>query len=203
MSVRCGSSNRDGQREPGGQRPEPNRKERRPAVGKRVHGALYVHRDAVPLLDEQQRKAITAAGEIAAAAVAGRPGAGADEWNVIKLEPARPERVTLLVYPRFAETAFPALLESIAVDLAKRSVAVRSFRHSSNPPILHRKELLLPPEHPDRPRFAALTTALEAFGLFADSRRIGLRKRWEELLAMHGIEIVGHEVCRSDRGPCP
>lgn len=48
------------------------------------------------------------------------------------------------------------------------AVSYRSFRLSSNPPILHCKELLLPPGYPWVSEFASLSAALEAKGLFVD-----------------------------------
>jgi DNA phosphorothioation-associated putative methyltransferase len=162
-----------------------------PDVGKRVHGALYLHREAVALLDDQARETLAVAQRLA----------GEPAWNVIKLEPARPHRVTLLLYEDFAAADFPALLASTTVDLARRRVSPRDFRRSVNPPILHRKELLLSPDHPDRARFAALTTVLEARGLFADSARIGFRRDWQERLAAAGVVIVDHMLSAEAAAP--
>ncbi|MBI2568682.1 MAG: hypothetical protein HYV63_16800 [Candidatus Schekmanbacteria bacterium] len=38
-----------------------------PHAGKQIRGALYLHRDAVPALDDERRRAIATAGEIAGA----------------------------------------------------------------------------------------------------------------------------------------
>jgi DNA phosphorothioation-associated putative methyltransferase len=160
-------------------------------VGKRVHGALYLHRDSAALLDDQARETLTAAKRLA-----GEPG-----WNVVKLEPARPHRVTLLLYEDFAVAAFPALLASTTVDLARDRVSRRDFRKSVNPPILHRKELLLAADHADRPRFAALTAALEDRGLFADSARIGFWRDWQDRLAAAGIAVTDHTLSASGAAP--
>jgi DNA phosphorothioation-associated putative methyltransferase len=160
---------------------------RRPEVGKRVHGALYLHRDALPSLDGGYRKRVEAACEIA--------GEEGGAWNVVKFEKARPHRVTLLVYEPFEEAAFPALLQSFTIDLSKRRVTKRSFRGSANPPILHRKELLIPTEHPNRRRFTELTAALEARGLFDDPRKIGFKKSWDDRLRLHGVKVVGSDIC--------
>ncbi|MDD5391703.1 MAG: DNA phosphorothioation-associated putative methyltransferase [Thiothrix sp.] len=70
--------------------------------------------------------------------------------------------------------------------------------YNNNPPILHRKELLLPPDHPDIPKFAALTKQLEDAGLFKDSRKIGYKKQWEERLRNAGYKVVDHQLVRLD-----
>jgi hypothetical protein len=84
-----------------------------------------------------------------AADVAGRP-----EWNVAKVES---KAVSLLLYEAFESAAFPALQASVRVNLSNGSVARTDYSGRYNPPILHRKELLLRPDDPQRPAFAALT----------------------------------------------
>ncbi len=65
---------------------------------------------------------------------------------------------------------------------------------SLNPPILHRKELLLPADHPRRAEYAALTQACESIGLFDEPTRIGYRRQWEQLLRDKGYRVVGHQL---------
>ncbi len=153
-------------------------------VGKRVHGAWYLHRDALEVLEPPDRarldQAVSLAGDI--------------QWNVVRLDTARTHRVTLLDYEPFQEVAFPALLESVTVDLDVGRVTRRRFRTSGNPPILHRKELLLPLDHPDRPRFEALTRALEARGLFENPRAIGHRRSWAARLEAAGVVVDDHAL---------
>ena len=62
----------------------------------------------------------------------------------------------------------------------KDEKSVVLFDLSKNPPILHRKELLLPSDHPQVPTFAALTQQLESLSFFQDARRIGLLREWQE-----------------------
>ncbi|TVQ96446.1 MAG: hypothetical protein EA399_15865, partial [Desulfovibrionales bacterium] len=69
---------------------------------------------------------------------------------------------------------------------------LRDSTRQPNPPILHRKELLLPLDDPRREEFARLTEALEADGLFKNTKRIGYRRQWEVLLAEKGWSIAGH-----------
>ncbi|WP_051390333.1 DNA phosphorothioation-associated putative methyltransferase [Bradyrhizobium sp. Ec3.3] len=112
-------------------------------------------------------------------------------WNVVRIEP---DKIALLEYDDFDNEHFPALRRSLLVDLESRESKVRDFSTSPNPPILHRKELLLPTEDPRRAKFAALTAALDALGMFADSHKIGLRKAWQQRLEGAGIVIRNHQI---------
>jgi len=114
------------------------------------------------------------------------------DFNVIKL--GREGTISLLDYPGFFDEAFPVLKRYWTVDLARGTFRFRCYDGSLNPPILHRKELLLPKDHPSVPAFSALTLAAEQIGLFDDPRRIGFLRTWENLLALRGYKVVGHEL---------
>ena len=73
-------------------------------------------------------------------------------------------------------------------------MSYRTYADSLNPPILHRKELLLPEDDPRREVSAALTVACESVGLFDDSRRIGYLRQWEHLVRERGYRIVDHQL---------
>jgi DNA phosphorothioation-associated putative methyltransferase len=154
-------------------------------VGKRVRDALYVHRDALIEIDASVRRAV----EEAAAIV------GSFHWNVTRIEPGR---IALLEYDDFEAEPFPALRRSALVDLAGRSSKIRDFSSSANPPILHRKELLLPSAHPRRSAYAALTAELDRLNLFVDNHKIGLRTAWQLRLDEAGIVIRNHAVVPAD-----
>jgi DNA phosphorothioation-associated putative methyltransferase len=94
----------------------------------------------------------------------------------------------------FFEDPFPKLTTACLVDLIGKKVRRTNFTARDNAPILHRKELLLAAEHPQRSRFSALTEALEKKGLFRDNQRIGYQKQWEDRLACHGIRIIDHAI---------
>ena len=154
----------------------------RASVGKQVGGALYVHHSAVSrLLPEQSRLIVAAAEHVPQG-----------DWNVAKIDLADDRAVSLLDYEDFAEHAFPALRQSRRVDLNTGVVTVR--RYEKNPPILHRKELLLPPDAPRRDVYVALTRELERRGLFVDMTRRGRQDAWEAALAEAHIEVRDHLV---------
>lgn len=119
--------------------------------------------------------------------------AGPADYNVVKLQP--PSRVSFLTYNDFA-SPFPVLARSLAVHLAPGTSRHTDYRNRANPPILHRKELLLPAGHALAADAADLTARLKARGAFANHRRIGTLDGWtralrEVGLALHRGEVVG------------
>jgi len=114
-------------------------------------------------------------------------------YNVVRLNSDATE-IGLLHYPNFFVEAFPRLLESWRIDLKRDVVGYRTYERSLNPPILHRKELLLAPDDPRRPEYAALTEAAEIIGLFDEPTRIGYERQWRRLVAERGYRVVGHEL---------
>ena len=158
--------------------------------GKRVGVCTYFHRDAVDLLSEGLRAKVWDAEMLS----------GYSAWNVVKFRDAPSSKLSLLAYEDFSE-AFPALLESFSIDLNRRLVVRRGYRERANPPILHRKELLLPPGDPSHDRFTALTANLEQRGLFKDARTIGTREAWRARLCAAGVDVVDHEVVADDLSP--
>jgi DNA phosphorothioation-associated putative methyltransferase len=138
------------------------------------------------MLPARLRKAITQATKMA--------GLDKSAFNVIKLEGDPTVRISLLSYQSFDAKPFPALLKSCSVDLVTKTHSIRDYTQSKNPPILHRKELLLPPEDARRSSFEELTKTLEQKGLFVDARRIGFRRNWDKRLTDAGIEIRDHQI---------
>jgi len=154
-------------------------------LGKLIAGNRYLHRDAVSGLDQALRAEVWEAEAIA----------NASHWNVVKLNTIGLKRISLLTYEDF-ERPFPALLESITVNLENRTTVRRSYRARVNPPVLHRKELLLPADHPRREEYSELTLGLERIGLLRETSSIGTRLAWEERMREAGVKIVGHSIER-------
>ncbi|QEL21914.1 DNA phosphorothioation-associated putative methyltransferase [Bosea sp. F3-2] len=152
--------------------------------GKRVGGFLYIHKSAVDLLEPADRATIASAAALLSAI----------DWNVAKV--CGP-KISLLLYEDFDDVAFPALLQSCTFNPTSGAIEVHDYRRRANPPILHRKETLLRPDDHRVPRFAALTRQAEDHGLFADTKTIGTRKRWNELIAKGGLVLRGHSLAKA------
>jgi DNA phosphorothioation-associated putative methyltransferase len=135
-------------------------------LGKHVRGDVYVHVSALAALPSHLREQVHRAATRAELATE-------VDFNVIKITDQGP-KISFLYYPEFFESPFPALQSSCVVDEESGHIKQLRYNISKNPPILHRKELLLPLDHPQVPTFAALTQQLESLRLFQDARRIGL-----------------------------
>ena len=156
----------------------------RSTVGKQTPSALYVHKSALdalpPLLRLYEGCARSYIGRIEGA-------------NLIKLRTDEP-MVSYLSYPEFESDPHPQLAEATTVHLQTFRVRERHYRGSKNPPILHRKELFLLPDHPLHGKFARLTRHEESKGLFEDSSQIGTQNGWEQRLKDCGLALKGHRL---------
>lgn len=155
-------------------------------VGKSIRGAVYIHRSAW----------IEARQELSAAIVQlvdGLLETTEPEFNVLRIEP-KTRRIGFLAYENFFEDPFPALNRSRLHLLSTGNVSERRHGVAGNPPILHRKELLLPIDDPRRPALAKLTQELESKGLFSEPTKIGYRKAWLERLRAAGLSISGDSI---------
>lgn len=155
-------------------------------LGKTIGGQTYLHVDALSALDETRRNDWEQA--IARATEASRCG----QYNVVRRH--ADGRIALLHYADFFDIPFPSLRELWRFDPGTGEVGYRTYADSLNPPILHRKELLLPAEHSRRQEYEALTAAAEAIGLFDDTTRIGYQRQWLALVRERGYRIEGHTL---------
>lgn len=155
--------------------------------GKTVVDEFYIHLSALENVDsENARSAIKRA-------MSGMPDSDDVRPNVAKFN-LRTGRVSLLAYSDFVESPFPELAAAwIFPPDANAPASYRRYDDSLNPPILHRKELLMPASHPNRARWSALTAAAESLGLFDDVATIGFRVNWERLIASKGYRLLGDQ----------
>ena len=121
------------------------------------------------------------------------------EFNLLKFHTASP-KISFLAYPDFEKRPHPALKEAIIVDLVTGKTRRDDYRTRANPPILHRKETFLPPEHPLHGKFAKLTRQEEDAGLLEDTSWIGFRLNWERALAGKGFGFKGHRLVETGQG---
>ncbi|ROR25429.1 DNA phosphorothioation-associated putative methyltransferase [Vibrio crassostreae] len=157
-------------------------------VGKQLPDAVYLHRDAFNALPNVLTQFIPA--------VAKAVSLEDDNWNLVKLF-KKEFRLSLLHYPDFYTDSYPALKQSLNVDLSKLSHKIMSYEGSDNPPILHRKETMILPESEHFEHFTSLTQEGENAGLYENSRLIGFKRSWENLITRHGYELVDGRLFRS------
>lgn len=114
-------------------------------------------------------------------------------FNILKIENYI-RCISLLNYPSFFEEAFPPLSESWKIDVSNNSVSYRTYADSLNPPILHRKELLVGPSHSRYQEYRLLTETAESLGLFDSPKKIGYFQQWNSLIKNRGFRIEGHSL---------
>ena len=152
--------------------------------GKVVGGASYFHQSAIHLIDNYYRDLIARASVLQA---------NSCKWNVVKFDNQDSNRLSFLKYQSFDDYAFPSLEKSYQVNLKK--LTFKSRNHSkTNPPVLHRKELLIDPAHSDYQKFESLTKTLEKFGAFKNITKLGTKLRWEDELNRLEIIVKDHKA---------
>ncbi|UVW30697.1 DNA phosphorothioation-associated putative methyltransferase [Massilia sp. H6] len=154
-------------------------------VGKHVVDHLYAHITALSSWPEALRAACERAASLAGLVIG-------EHVNVVKMH-ASTEQLSLLAYDDFDAAPFPTLSKSWRVHLQTSSVVFRDYTQSRNPPVLHRKETLLPSTDPRIAQWSALTHTAEALGLFEDTSRIGFHEQWLEQIASKGYALDGEE----------
>ncbi len=160
---------------------------RNSAIGKQTPSALYVHRSAMaltsPLLQVYEGCARVLAGTI-------------DRANMIKLSVTQPQ-ISYLAYPEFDRKPHPTLQTAITVNLRQLTVQWRDYSNSDNPPLLHRKEEFLGPDHPKRRLYERLTRAEMRAGLYQKPEQIGTLLGWQASLRDAGYVLRGHKLIRT------
>jgi len=148
--------------------------------------ALYVHASSLEQLAPQLR-----AYEGCAKAYLGT----VEGANIIKLHRREP-KISYLSYPKFMRDPHPQLSASLSVNLKTFRIKHRRYEESSNPPILHRKELFVTESFIGREKFARLTRAEEIAGLFDEAKMIGRKDNWDNLLKGKGLMLKGHRLIK-------
>ena len=155
-------------------------------IGKRIGSTLYVHRTAIDCLAERPANLLNQALEMLDESTAA-------SFNVVKID-TQASKVAFLDYQNFYSDPFPPLNLAISVDVLGKVERSRDYRKSNNPPILHRKELLLPLSHPSRQSFDRLTSELEELGLYREPHKIGHLKQWANRLVQANIGVCDNRV---------
>lgn len=156
-------------------------------IGKQLPDAIYLHKDAFTELPKTLNGFIPA--------VAKALNITGNDWDLVKLF-KKEFRLSLLSYPDFYTEPYPALTKSINVDLSKLSHRITEYEKSENPPILHRKETMVLTDNPHYEHFTQLTTEGENAGLYENTRIIGFKQSWLNLIERHGYELVDGRLFR-------
>lgn len=157
-------------------------------IGKQLPEAIYIHKDAFVTLPSVLAQFIPA--------VAKAVNLNDDSWNLVKLF-KKEFRLSLLHYPDFYSDSYPALSQSVNVNLSKLSHKITSYQGSDNPPILHRKETMILPDSDYYEYFATITQEGENAGLYEKSRLIGFKRSWENIIEQHGYQLVEGRLFRT------
>ena len=155
-------------------------------IGKQTPDAIYVHIDSIDLLPTELRVFIGAADAL----IGTVPDA-----TLVKAHLDKP-RASYLVYPDFDTDPHPALAESWVVDFRELDVRPHDYRSRENPPVLHRKELFVAPDHPRYNTFKRLTEQEDRHGLLDEPLTIGTRDGWDHRLEQRGWRLRGHRLVR-------
>jgi len=159
------------------------------SVGWASSTAMCVHADAIaelpPVLRVLDGVARQLVGELPSA-------------TVVKLSLGTPT-VTYFEYPDFDRVPHPTLASAYEVSLDRLDCVYRDYSGHDDPPILHRKEILLSTSDPRRARFARLTRQEQRAGLYRDPAGIGRRSEWQRRVESVGAYYRGHRLVR--RGP--
>jgi len=157
-------------------------------LGKLVGNARYLHRNAFDEIPTE----LTGFIQLIANALKIPEG----DWNIIKLH-TQQFRLSYLNYPDFYSDAYPALHNSITVDLVNKTQKVANYTETENAPILHRKELFISANDEYYAEFVNITEEGVAAGLYENSRIIGFKKSWQRVIQQNGYELVDGRLFRA------
>jgi DNA phosphorothioation-associated putative methyltransferase len=158
-----------------------------PPIGKRVFGDLYVHIDYLQYIYVVEKLK-----ELVELALSSISPDDLKLCNVAKINIDR-NRLSFLQYLDFEQDPFPSLNGSWVFDPIAQKFSLRSYATSFNPPILHRKELLVGRDHPRRPAWEETTKMAESLGLFSSECPIGFKLNWQRLIADKGFVLEGDQ----------
>lgn len=164
-------------------------------IGKHLPEAIYIHQSALCHLPDKLPRfvsRITKALKIEN-----------NQWNLLKLH-KRDYRLSLLNYPTFFEEPYPPLHRSFTIDLGKLSLREANYANSKNPPILHRRETFLSPDHPQKTFLHSFTQEGESIGLYENTKIIGFKNSWERLIKRKGyfLDDDGHLQQLTEKPTC-
>ena len=115
------------------------------------------------------------------------------DFNVVKIHRSG-NTVSLLNYPHFYEEPFPSLSMAWSVDLTSGICKERTYNQLGNPPILHRKELLISSRDSRYQTFKTLSDELDQLGILPNAPGLGFKNKWDQYLRFCKAEINNHTL---------
>lgn len=163
-------------------------------IGKRLPDAVYIHKSALcEIAPELNRFCYSVAKTL---------NIDDSAWDLVKL--FRKEfKIAFLSYPSFYSDSYPALKKSTLVDLTKLTMKETCYEGSDNPPILHRKELMVLKDDLHYVLFKEITDEGENAGLYENPFRIGFKQTWLRLIHHKGYSLVDGRLIRSSSEAVP
>jgi DNA phosphorothioation-associated putative methyltransferase len=158
------------------------------SIGKKLGGAVYIHIDSLKKCDDNLYNLIRQTKEKIK---------NLERFNIIKFHKTE-FKISFLFYENFFIQPHPALKKSVSVNISSGKYKYLNYSKSTNPPILHRKELLIDPEHPSFINFRSLTHSEVKFGLYEEPYRIGFKKKWDKLIKKNNLIYDGHNLVKND-----
>jgi DNA phosphorothioation-associated putative methyltransferase len=152
-------------------------------IGKKIFDDLYLHQSAIDELTDESLI------RILSNVLTNLNGEAFVNFNVVKIN-LKTKKISLLEYENFETDPFPSLITSYTLDNTNNELQKRSYRKSLNPPILHRKELLVSKHHPKRKEWESLTKVAESLGFFDQQASIGFKLNWEKTIYKNGFKLV-------------
>jgi DNA phosphorothioation-associated putative methyltransferase len=156
------------------------------SCGKSTPQAIYIHRSA--LEDNQLTSFLNR--------IQSALKQESHDWNIAKFW-KKDFKFSLLSYPDFDEESYPELACSLFVDLDKKHHRLNDYKKSDNPPVLHRKELMVTKSHPYFDDFTLITQEGVQAGLYENSRVIGFKLGWISTINSAGYELVDGRLFRA------
>ncbi|MDO6639753.1 DNA phosphorothioation-associated putative methyltransferase [Shewanella sp. 5_MG-2023] len=157
-------------------------------IGKKLADAHYIHKDGLMEVATELSSFIDAVSQALKI--------DSHSWDLVKLN-KNEFKLSLLSYPTFFTEPYPALTQSVTIDLVKLTHRITKYEESDNPPILHRKETMIPITHEAYESFVHITQEGENAGLYEKSRMIGFKQSWERIITEHGYELVDGRLFRA------
>ena len=156
-------------------------------LGKQILDELYIHTDYLERFQNIEPYA-----SLISSAIAAMLQEDIKLYNVAKINITR-NKLSFLQYLDFENDAFPILNRSCLYDKTKDKITKRIYATSLNPPILHRKELLVDIDHPLRQKWVEITKSAEELGFFSTENAIGFKLNWERVIANKGFVLIANQ----------